>query len=646
MIWCQGYSEPGAGSDLASLRTSAVLDGDEWVINGSKIWTSTAHMADWIFCLVRTEPEAPKHQGISFLLFRMDTPGIEIRPLMDMTMANNFNEVFFTDVRVPKDQIVGKRGEGWYVANAILGHERDSLGDPNAALMRLNRLIELMKTETVDGQRAIDNPTFRDRLMKMQGRVTAMAFQRHAHTERAPEQCRRRPRPRHHQAAGDGAPPRTRGARHRRHGRVRTHVRQESPSARTRAAGRLTTCTSSVSSSAAARRRYRRTSSANAASACPGNPRPWSGRRTEAMEFGLSQEQILLRDSVVRFLDDHSGLDRVRKYADDLDDRGDDLWAGLSELGVPALLVPEAHGGVGLSGLDAAVVAEALGGHVTPAPFLASGVLAVTAVRLAGDDAQQAEYLPRIADGSLRIGAALSELSGARADAGVHASDAGTLAGKALFVLDPDADAFLVADRGRRLHIVDRTADGVAIEFLSNVDRTQRIAELTLDNAAAETLSGSTDPDIGLQVIDTGRVMLAADTLGAAQEMLDQSVAYAKQREQFNRVIASFQAVKHMCAEMAAEIEPARALVWYAAHALGEAPEEARLTACHAKAHLAEVGTVRIQNRDDRARRHGIHRPARPALLVQAHRLQPTDPGRTRARPRGSGAGAGPGLGA
>ena len=223
----------------------------------------------------------------------------------------------------------------------------------------------------------------------------------------------------------------------------------------------------------------------------------------------------------------------MRKYADDLDDRGDDLWAGLSELGVPALLVPEAYGGVGLSGLDAAVVVESLGGHVTPAPFLASGVLAVTGLRLAGDDAQQAEYLPRIADGSLRIGAALSELTGARADAGVTASDEGTLTGTALFVLDPDADAFLVADRGRRLHIVDRTADGVELEFLSNVDRTQRIAELTLDNAAADTLAGNPDPDIGLQVVDTGRVMLAADTLGAAQEMLDQSVAYAKQREQF-----------------------------------------------------------------------------------------------------------------
>jgi len=176
MLWCQGYSEPGAGSDLASLTTKAELDGDEWVINGQKIWTSSAHIADWIFCLVRTEPDAPKHQGISFLLFKMDTPGIEVRPLVDMTLNVNFNEVFFTDVRVPKDQIVGKRGQGWLVANAILGHERGSLAPPEAAQNRLDGVIRLMQTETIAGEKLIDNPAYRDRLMKLQGRVMAMSY--------------------------------------------------------------------------------------------------------------------------------------------------------------------------------------------------------------------------------------------------------------------------------------------------------------------------------------------------------------------------------------------------------------------------------------------------------------------------------------
>ena len=174
VIWCQGYSEPGSGSDLASLRTSARIDGDDYVINGQKIWTSTAQHADMIFCLVRTESDVPKHQGISYLIFSMKTPGIEIRPLVDMTGAPNFNELFFTDVRVPRENIVGAPGQGWSVANATLKHERGMLGDPNAAKSRLLSIVELMKVETRDGERMIDNPVFRDRLVALQAEVYAM----------------------------------------------------------------------------------------------------------------------------------------------------------------------------------------------------------------------------------------------------------------------------------------------------------------------------------------------------------------------------------------------------------------------------------------------------------------------------------------
>ena len=176
VVWCQGYSEPGAGSDLASLQTKAVEDGDDFVISGSKIWTSTAAQADMIFCLVRTEPDAPKHDGISYLLFPMTTPGIEVRPLKTMTGSAEFNEVFFTDVRVPKSAVVGGRGRGWFVANATLKHERGMLGDPNATEARLHALIELMKSESVDGRRLIDDAVFCDRVMQLQARVLTMKF--------------------------------------------------------------------------------------------------------------------------------------------------------------------------------------------------------------------------------------------------------------------------------------------------------------------------------------------------------------------------------------------------------------------------------------------------------------------------------------
>ncbi|UCE86947.1 MAG: acyl-CoA dehydrogenase family protein [Deltaproteobacteria bacterium] len=175
ILWCQGYSEPGAGSDLASLQTSAVEDGDDFVVNGQKIWTSTADQAQMCFLLVRTEPGAKKHAGISYLLVPMDTPGIEVRPLRTMSGdigENSFNQVFFSDVRVPRSNLVGQRGEGWKIANTTLEHERSSL-NANAEGTWL-RLARLMKSETVNGVPLLASPVHRDRLMRLQARALSM----------------------------------------------------------------------------------------------------------------------------------------------------------------------------------------------------------------------------------------------------------------------------------------------------------------------------------------------------------------------------------------------------------------------------------------------------------------------------------------
>jgi|TARA_B100000315_G_scaffold260346_1_gene320999 alkylation response protein AidB-like acyl-CoA dehydrogenase len=300
------------------------------------------------------------------------------------------------------------------------------------------------------------------------------------------------------------------------------------------------------------------------------------------MEFGLSEEQTLLQDSVNRFLGDQVPLDRVRKFV--ANGGGEDIWQGLIELGIPGLIIPESCGGVGLGCLDAAIVSECLGYHVTPAPFLGSVVMAPIALLESG---KQEDLLRGIAAGDSTVGVAFGEAVGARADAGSE-WDGAKLNGKALFVIDYLADYVLVATSDKKILLVSSDAKGLGKRALTTVERTRHTGELVFEDTPAELISE--DPSVYLKVLDAGRVMLAADTLGAAQNMLDQSVAYAKVREQFNRPIGSFQAVKHMCAQMVADLEPCRAMIWYAGHALDHIPDEARLTACHTKAHLSEVG--------------------------------------------------------
>jgi alkylation response protein AidB-like acyl-CoA dehydrogenase len=154
VTWAQGYSEPGAGSDLAGLQTRAVRDGDDFVINGQKIWTSAAHTADAMFALVRTDPEAPKHRGISFVLIDdIKTPGISVRPLIDMSGGHYFNEVFFDNVRIPATNMVGELNRGWYVGMTLLDFERSNIGGAIAARRTLRRLIETVKGDPLLNER-------------------------------------------------------------------------------------------------------------------------------------------------------------------------------------------------------------------------------------------------------------------------------------------------------------------------------------------------------------------------------------------------------------------------------------------------------------------------------------------------------------
>ena len=175
-IWCQGYSEPGSGSDLASLKTRAELVGDEFIVNGQKVWTSNAQFADRIFCLVRTDPDAPKHRGISYILIDMRSPGITVRPLIQMTGDPGFNEVFFEDVRVPRENLVGELNQGWVVANATLQHERNMLGSTTTTQQMFNGLLRLAQDRRRNGKPASEDPVVRQKLAELLIRVEAMKY--------------------------------------------------------------------------------------------------------------------------------------------------------------------------------------------------------------------------------------------------------------------------------------------------------------------------------------------------------------------------------------------------------------------------------------------------------------------------------------
>lgn len=305
------------------------------------------------------------------------------------------------------------------------------------------------------------------------------------------------------------------------------------------------------------------------------------------MDFDLSEEQRLLQDTVTSFLENECPLARIRDLFDDEVGYDPKIWKGLAELGVAGIHLPEAYGGSELEMLDLAVVAETVGAMAAPVPLI-SHALGSLAIALGGSDAQKKRWLPGLASGELLATIAFAEEGGAWLPDQWEFKAGGSLSGtKDKVPFAEHADLFVVGVAGGGLCVVERTASGVEVQRVEGADRTRRIGRLGLDGTPAESLAAG-GPAVADRVRDVGLVLLAADAFGGASKLVEMSVAYAKSREQFGVTIGHFQALKHQLANMAVEIEPSRALYWYAAHALDHVPDESARSAALAKCHLTD----------------------------------------------------------
>lgn len=305
------------------------------------------------------------------------------------------------------------------------------------------------------------------------------------------------------------------------------------------------------------------------------------------MDFGLSEEQDMLQETIRGFAQNECPTTRLRELFDAGEGHDPALWSALAEMGVAGLIVPEEQGGAGMELLDVALVAEILGEFAIPGPFLGHS-LAIRGVLLRGSQAQRERLLPALASGEQIATIAIQESDTAWASEDWTAKlDDGRVSGVKTIVSHAAlADHMLVGVQGGELVWVDAKGEGVEIEDLGGIDRTRPVYKVTFSGAQAEKLEGG----IGTadELVDAVAVLLAADAFGAASKLIDLDVAYALEREQFGLPIAQFQAVKHTIAQLGTDIEPTRALWWYAAHALDHLPEEAPHAASVAKAHITD----------------------------------------------------------
>ncbi len=603
-FWSQGFSEPNSGSDLASLRTRAVREGDDYIVDGQKIWTSQAMFADWLFCLVRTDPTAKPQMGISFLLIDMRSPGITVRPIPSIDEGESLCEVFFDAVRVPVANRVGEAGKGWDYAKFLLGRERVQTAELPRNKLYLSRLLETAAVPARSGVAPIHDPVFRSRIAHLAtdligleaavvgaiesndpSPVTPSAL-KVVGTELMQAQLALQV-----EALGPA------GAAMHRHS---DHVPEGAATGPAHAVG------------VTAEFLFRRATTIYGGS--NEIQKNIIAKQLFAGDLGsapaLTEDQSMLRASAERFAQRAYPLSAPHTGRWLSGESGRAAWRALVEAGFTALAQPEAWGGFG-AGAELSAVCEAFGEGLVPLPVV--GVIASAGQLLAGLPAEspRREALGRaLIDGGTILALADDEPGTPAGSRGVSArSQADGWVVDGVVTLVPGgaiAERFvLVADGpGHRTVLLDVPADapGLTVQPYRTVDG-QGVADLRMVGlrlpSEARLADGPAADAALARARDWALVMASADAVGTMSQALRITLDYLQARQQFGAALASFQALRHRLAEMFAELVVARALVRRAVAALAQGPgERARLAAaCKARVGRAAmmVGNQSVQ---------------------------------------------------
>ena len=574
-FWCQGFSEPGAGSDLASLSTRAVRDGDVYRVTGQKVWTSMADRADWMFALVRTGPPGRSTEGITYLLIPMDSPGITVAPLRDISGAAHFAEVFLDDVEVPVENRVGAEGQGWSIMRTSLGHERATafLADEFKYRRTADKVIDLVVSRQLD-----TDPHVRQDVARLESGVRTIA----ANSARALAAVLRGEDP-----GGVASVNRLVKSEFEQHMHalalraVGPHAALGSRAPDAIDKGRWTFgyLMSRAATIGAGTAEIQRNTIAETVLGLPSHR--GEGRRAAAVVPGAplavaEEDERELRDVLAKTLaakvDVAAPLDSKRPITA-VDAAA---WSAMVEFGLPGLAVDEALGGAGarrrllyaaIEEAAKALAAVPLVPTVTALDVaVAVGAKAVAQRITAG--ACAAFAVPLHDAGWLTTGLELPEWDGRRLN-GVVPIVAGAPAAEVVLVLARAAD-------GEVLVAVEPGGDGVDVRAHQPLDLTATVGAVTLTDATGEVLADGADVRHGLRHARRYALLaVAADSVGVGSRALAMAVQWAGERHQFGRPIGSFQAISHRCADILVALEGARSQVMAASDAETAAADDA-----------------------------------------------------------------------